>query len=85
MHRVRVGLTGLAAVLIVIGLASAIIGGVDRGSSVSAIGASNSSVVANMTDGGNQTIELNPAGSAADLGVAPGAVPAETVANSAPK
>ena len=84
MHRVRVGMTGLAMVLVMMGLANAIIGGVDRGSSVSAIGASNSAVVANMTDGANQVIGQSPAGSAADLGVAPGAIP-EPVTNGAKK
>ncbi len=72
MQRVRVGMTGLAMVLVLIGLASAIFTSANRDASVSAIGASNSSVVANITDGaGNLVVEKGKDEPLAELGVAP--------------
>jgi hypothetical protein len=50
MQRVRVGLTGLAIVLVLIGLASAIFSSANRDQPVMAIGAPNASVVANISD-----------------------------------
>ena len=70
MQRVRVGLTGLAMVLVVIGLASAIFSSATNEPPVSAIGASNQAVVANMTDG-NQVVEKAKEEPLAELGVAP--------------
>ena len=61
MQRVRVGMTGLAIVLVLIALASAIFTSANRDEPVSAVGASNALVVANMTDPGN-------AASAKDIG-----------------
>lgn len=69
MQRVRVGMTGLVMVMVVIGLAIAIFSSATDEAPVSAIGASNSTVVANMTDGNvavGQTKDAPP-----DLGVAP--------------
>lgn len=71
MQRVRVGMTGLAVVLVLIGLASAIFSSANRDEPVSAIGAPNASIVANMTDGvGNTTAEKKDE-PLAELGVAP--------------
>jgi hypothetical protein len=70
MQRVRVGLTGLAMVLIVIGLATAIFSSANREEPVSAIGASNSTLVANMTDG-NSAVTKGKAEPLSELGVAP--------------
>jgi hypothetical protein len=50
MQRVRVGMTGLALVLVLIGIASAILSSANRDEPVAAVGAPNASVVANMTD-----------------------------------
>lgn len=71
MQRVRVGMTGLAMVLVLIGLASAIFTSANRDGPVTAIGASNSFVVANMTDGGNIVAEKGKDEPLAELGVAP--------------
>ena len=51
MQRVRVGLTGLASVLLLIGVASAIFSSANKERPVVADGASKPEVVANMTDG----------------------------------
>ena len=78
MQRVRVGMTGLAMVLVVIGLASAIFSSASRDEPVSAIGASNQTVVANMTDG-NVVVEKSKEEPLAELGVAPSTGTTETV------
>jgi len=79
MQRVRVGLTGLAMVLVLIGLASAIFTAANRDAPVSAIGASNS-VVANITDGsGNVVVEKTKDEPLAELGVAPSTGATEAV------
>ena len=71
MQRVRVGLTGLATVLLLIGVASAIFSSADRETPVLADGAPRPEVVANMTDG----LVVNSAAEReepiADLGIAP--------------
>ena len=72
MQRVRVGMTGLAMVLVLIGLATAIFSSANRDEPVSAIGAPNASVVANMTsEGSNATVEKGKDEPLAELGVAP--------------
>jgi len=71
MQRLRVGMTGLAMVLVLIGLASAIFTSANRDGPVSAIGASNSIVVANMTEGGNTIADKGKDEPLAELGVAP--------------
>lgn len=78
MQRVRVGLTGLAVVLIVIATVSAILSSANREEPVDAIGASNATIVANMTDG-NHAVEKAKADPVAELGVAPSAGTAEEV------
>ena len=71
MQRVRVGMTGLAMVLVLIALASAIFTSANRDAPVSAIGASNASVVANIIDPGNLMIEKSKDEPLAELGAAP--------------
>ena len=79
MQRVRVGLTGLAMVLVLIGLASAIFTSANRDQAVTAIGASNALVVANMADTGNTVVTTGKDESQAELGVAPSTSSTEAV------
>jgi cobalamin synthase len=81
MQRVRVGMTGLVTVMIVIGLAMAIFSSATDEAPVSAIGAPNSTVVANMTDG--NTVVQKIEDKAPDLGVAPSTGTAEPVNSAA--
>ncbi len=71
MQRVRVGLTGLATILLLIGVASAIFSSADRETPVLADGAPRPEVVANMTDAlaGNMASEKDEP--IAELGIAP--------------
>ena len=78
MQRVRVGMTGLAMVLVVIGLAGVIFSSATNDPPISAIGASNLSVVANMTDGNLMAEKINEE-PLAELGVAPSTGSTETV------
>lgn len=66
LQRAKVGLIGLAAVILLIGLASVIMRAVSRERPVAAAGASQANVVANMTVS-NLTENAEPL---ADLGVA---------------
>ncbi|NIJ20642.1 hypothetical protein FHS95_002334 [Sphingomonas naasensis] len=78
MQRVRVGMTGLAMVLVLIGLASAIFSSANRDAPVTAIGAPNASVVANMTiEDANGTVAEKDE-PLAELGVAPSASSTDT-------
>lgn len=70
MQRVKVGLIGLAAVLLLIGLASIIIGSAARERPVTAIGAPQPEVVANMAIDNGLVPGTEPL---AELGVAPSA------------
>ena len=80
MQRVRVGLTGLAMVLVLIGLASVIFTSANRDEPVSAIGASNASVVANLADGtGNTTVSKARDEPLAAVGAAPSTASTEAV------
>ncbi|MES2989458.1 MAG: hypothetical protein V4808_16295 [Pseudomonadota bacterium] len=81
MQRVRVGMTGLLIVLVLIGLASAIFSSANRDVPVAAIGASNASVVANMTDpgGANTTVEKGKDEPLAEMGVTPSTGATEAV------
>ena len=68
MQRVRVGVTGLAIVLLLIGLASAILRSVNHERPVALPGASKADVVANIA----AVNETDPAGEPlAEIGVAP--------------
>jgi hypothetical protein len=68
MQRVKVGLIGLAAVILLIGLASLVIGSASRERPVSAIGAPQPEVVANMALDNMAGVSSEPL---AELGVAP--------------
>lgn len=81
MQRVRVGLTGLAIVLVLIGLASAIFSSANRDEPVAAVGAPNAAVVANMTeDTANAAAEKGKEEPLAELGVAPSAASSDAPA-----
>lgn len=73
MQRVRVGMTGLASVLVIIGLASAIFTSANREQPVEAVGASKEETVANMTGlvPANASAEKPKDDPLAELGVAP--------------
>ena len=71
MQRVRVGMTGLAIVLVLIGLASFVFSSANRDAPVTAVGASNATVVANMTDEGANTTNDRKDEPLAELGVTP--------------
>lgn len=75
MQRVRVGVTGLAMVLVLIGLTSAIFTSANRDGPVSAIGAGNASVV--VPADGNSAVAKSDTG--VELGVAPSTGSTETV------
>ena len=81
MQRVRVGMTGLLIVLVLIGLASAIISSANRDVPVAAIGAPNASVVANISDGGiaNTLAEKGKDEPLAEMGVTPSTGSTEAV------
>jgi len=81
MQRVRVGLTGLAIVLVLIGLASAIFSSANRDQPVAAIGVPNASVVANISDptGGNTIVEKGKDEPLAEMGVTPSTTSTEAV------
>lgn len=70
MQRLKVGLSGLGAVLLLIGMASAVFNSVNRERPVNAVGGARTATVEAMTGNG-----LAPAGPAneplAELGVAP--------------
>ena len=71
-QRVRVGLIGLAAVLLLIGLAAAIFSTISRDRPVSVIGSARPDVVANMVDGNASAPSDSPSNSPlSELGVAP--------------
>ena len=68
MQRVKVGMTGLAIVLLLIGLASALLRSVNHERPVTLPGASKADVVANIA----AVNEIDPAGEPlAEIGVAP--------------
>ncbi len=71
MHRVKVATTGLAAVFVFIGLASAAFNYENKEAAVTAIGAAKPETVANMTDMALSNVSEEPL---AELGVAPSAV-----------
>jgi hypothetical protein len=80
MQRVRVGMTGLAIVLVLIGIVSVVFSSANREQAVSAIGASNASVVANLSDGGAEgTLDKSKDEPLAELGVAPSTESTESV------
>ncbi len=68
IQRVKVGMIGLAAVVVLIGVASAIMRTATREAPIAAIGASKAEVVANMTNASAQQDVGEPL---AELGVVP--------------
>ena len=80
MQRVRVGMIGLAAVILLIGLASILFSGVRDQRAAAAAGGSNAQVVANMaaTDPDLTNEADEPL---ADLGVAPGSASVDSPGN----
>ena len=81
LQRVRVGMTGLASVVLLIGVAAAVWSSASREAPVTAAGASNSSVVANMTSesGGAKADEIIETEPLAELGAAPSTASTEEV------
>lgn len=76
MQRVRVGVIGLAAVLLIIGLSATIFSVVNRERPVAAIGAPKADVAANLTISNTATPSEAATGEPlAELGVAPSAGP----------
>lgn len=76
MQRVRVGLIGLAAVLLIIGLSAAIFGVVNRERPVAAVGAPKADVAANLTIANTQSPSEAATGEPlAEMGVAPNPAP----------
>lgn len=70
IQRVKVGLIGLAAVILLIGLASLVIGSATRERPITAVGAPKAEVVANMGLDNVTSLSTEPL---AELGVAPSA------------
>ena len=76
IQRVKVGVVGLAAVLLLIGLAATAFGIVNRERPGTAIGAPNTAVAANLATGNATTPgDTATAEPLAELGVAPAASP----------
>ncbi len=74
IQRVRVGLTGLATVVVLIGVASAIFSSANRDRAVSVAGAANADVVANLSDAGNSSGGGKLNEPLAEIGVAPSTI-----------
>lgn len=81
MQRVRVGMTGLAAVVLLMLASFALFSSANREAPVTAVGASNASVVANLTGGDNAAADKSKDEPLAELGVAPGTDSAEPSAS----
>jgi len=71
MQRICVGITGLAAVILLMALSFAIFSSANREAPVSAAGASNAAVVANLTGVDNIAADRTRDEPLAELGVAP--------------
>lgn len=69
IQRVRVALTGLAAVLVLIGIATVVFNLTSKEPAVTAVGAPKPEVVANMTDAPLSNTTNEPL---AEMGIAPG-------------
>ena len=67
-QRIKVGLIGLAAIVLLIAVASAVIGGASREAPINTVGAAQPEVVANMAVVNDATPSAEPM---AELGVAP--------------
>lgn len=80
-QRVKVGMIGLAAVLLLIGLASAIFSTMYRDREVAAIGSARPDVVATIVSGNASTSDAQAKEPLAELGVAPSAALSENAAS----
>ncbi|WP_375402944.1 hypothetical protein [uncultured Sphingomonas sp.] len=79
-QRVRVGTIGLLAIILLIGLASVILGRVRDDRAPEAAGGSNASVVANLATT-DETVLNKSEEPLADLGVAPGSASVDAAEN----
>jgi hypothetical protein len=77
-RRIRVGMIGLAAVVLLIGLASAIFSSVNHDRPVTAVGTAKQEVVVNMAAPGAQPSAVPSNEPLAELGVTPGAAGSPT-------
>ncbi len=77
-------MTGLASVVVLIGLASAVFSTASTEPPVAAIGASKPDVVANMTDTPTENLIAAPDEPLAELGVAPGTASVDANSVAAP-
>ena len=80
MQRIRVGMTGLAAVILLMALSFMILSSANRKAPVRAVGASNADVVANLTGVDNAAADRTRDEPLAELGVAPGTDSADPAA-----
>ncbi len=71
MQRVKVGMTGLALVLLLIGLASAIFSSASRETPVTVVGAAKPAIVAELTMDNETAAGDSPKEPLAELGVTP--------------
>lgn len=71
MQRVKVGMVGLALVVLLIGLASAIFSAASREKPIVAVGAPQSEFITNMTAANSSAAASEPNEPLAELGVAP--------------
>lgn len=74
-QRVKVGLIGLAAIILLIGLASTLFGIVNRERPVTAVGAPRADVAANLAASNAATPSDAPGVAPAELGIAPAPSP----------
>ena len=81
-QRVRVGMIGLAAVVLLIGLASAIFSSVNQQQPVNATGASQPELVANMSAPASAPTAGPTNEPLAEMGVTPGAAPTPSAVES---
>ncbi|MDR6788643.1 cobalamin synthase [Sphingomonas sp. BE138] len=83
-QRVRVGMIGLAAVVLLIGLASAIFSSVNKQQAVNVAGAAQPELVANMSAPASAPGAAPTNEPLAEMGVTPGAAPTPQAAPSPP-
>ena len=81
-QRVRVGMIGLAAVVLLIGLASAIFSSVNQQQPVNVTGAAQPELVANMSAPASAPTAAPANEPLAEMGVTPGAAPTPSAAES---
>lgn len=85
MQRIKVGATGLAAVLLIIALASAVLSWVSKEQPVAVAGAPKAEVIANLTQPGAGDQAASPSKEPlAELGITPSAAPENNGNTTAP-